>query len=193
VGATARRQQQTLEEERSVSKESPRDRLRDLLDLVVTGSGLDLESVDITPAGKRRVVRVVVDKDGGVSLDDVAAVSTAVSAVLDERAASDALGGAPYVLEVTSPGVDRPLTEPRHWRRAAGRLVAATTAEGGELVGRVVSATDDEVVLDVSGRQQTVQLADLGPGKVQVEFARPAGGDDVQDGDDAAAETDEEE
>ena len=67
----------------------------------------------ITPAGKRRLLRVVVDRDGGLGLDTVAAVSTAVSAVLDER---DPMGGSPYVLEVSSPGVDRPLTEPRHWR-----------------------------------------------------------------------------
>ena len=95
---------------------------------VVAERGLDLEDVQVTPAGKRRLLRVVVDQDGGVGLDSVATVSTAVAAALDD---SDVMGGSPYVLEVTSPGVDRPLTQPRHWRRARSRLVEATVAEDG--------------------------------------------------------------
>ena len=95
--------------------------LRALLAPVVEGLGLDLEDVEVTAAGRRRRVCVVVDRDGGIDLDAVADVSKSVSDVLD---ASDALGSAPYVLEVTSPGVDRPLTQPRHWRRARGRLVS---------------------------------------------------------------------
>ena len=103
-----------------MGKASDRDSLVRLLEPVVAAEGLDLEDVVVTPAGKRRLLRVVVDQDGGVGLDTVAAVSTAVSAALDER---DAMGGSPYVLEVTSPGVDRPLTAPRHWRRNLTRLV----------------------------------------------------------------------
>ena len=109
-----------------MAKASDRDSLMRLLDPVVTTQGLDLEDVVVTPAGRRRLLRVVVDRDGGLSLDAVAAVSTAVSAALDD---SDAMGGAPYVLEVTSPGIDRPLTEPRHWRRNLTRLVTVATAE----------------------------------------------------------------
>jgi ribosome maturation factor RimP len=97
-------------------------RLAALLAPVVESAGLDLEQVEVVPAGRRRVVRVLVEKDGGVSLDDTAAASHAISALLDDDpAASAALGGAPYVLEVSSPGVDRPVVEPRHWRRARGR------------------------------------------------------------------------
>ena len=81
------------------TKASDRDALVGLLGPVVSDSGLDLEDVVVTPAGKRRLVRVVVDQDGGVGLDTVAQVSTAVSAALDE---SDAMGASPYVLEVTS-------------------------------------------------------------------------------------------
>jgi ribosome maturation factor RimP len=179
---------------RVVVKASPREELLRLLAPVASAAQLDLEDVSITPAGKRRVVRVIVDKDGGVSLDDVATVSQAISATLDEPASSAALGGSPYVLEVSSPGVDRPLTEPRHWRRAAGRLVAATTAEGGEVVGRVVSATDDEVLLDIAGQEQAIPLATLGKGKVQVEFNRRTPDDaeeaelDAEDGDDDGAD-----
>ena len=70
--------------------------------------------MEITPAGKRRILRIAVDKDGGVTLDDVAEATREISRVLD---ASDAMGEQPYTLEVTSRGVDRPLTLPRHWRR----------------------------------------------------------------------------
>jgi ribosome maturation factor RimP len=127
---------------------SPRDHLMKLLEPVVAAQGLDLEDVTITKAGKRRLLRVVVDCDGGVTLDHVADVSQAVSKVLDE---DDAMGPAPYTLEVSSPGVDRPLTEPRHARRAAKRLVKAELRDGGVIEGRVLSADDTGVELDVAG------------------------------------------
>lgn len=145
-----------------------RDRVRSALQPVVTAAGFDLEDVTVTAAGRRSVVRVVVDRDGGLDLDAVAEVSRVVSAVLDE---GDVTGDAPYTLEVTSPGVDRPLTEPRHWRRAAGRLVAA-----GSVTGRVLTADDDGVTLDVDGAPRTLRYDEVGVGRVQVEFDRPLGG-----------------
>ncbi len=122
------------------------DRLKALLTPSVAGTGLDLETVDVTHAGRRRLVRVAVDKDGGVSLDDVATVARVVSEALD---ASDVMGAQPYVLEVTSPGVDRPLTEPRHWRRSVGRLVKVDLVSGSSVTGRVEAADADGVDLDV--------------------------------------------
>lgn len=151
-----------------------RDVLIRLLAPVVADLGLDLEDVQVTPAGKRRMLRVVVDQDGGVDLDEVATLSTAVSAALDE---SDAMGGTPYVLEVTSPGVDRPLTEPRHWRRARSRLVEATLADSGTVTGRVQEAGDDGVVLLVAGKDRALRWDELARGRVQVEFNRPGGSD----------------
>jgi ribosome maturation factor RimP len=148
-----------------------RDALLHTLDPVVTARGFDLEDVVLTPAGKRRMLRVVVDKDGGVDLDDIATVSSAVSVTLDE---SDVMGAVPYVLEVTSPGVDRPLTQPRHWRRAVKRLVQVAIAGVGDRTGRVVSADDAGVLLDIDGAEQLVQWADLGNGRVQIEFNRKA-------------------
>ena len=156
-------------------KASDRDSLLRLLTPVVSAQGLDLEDVVVTPAGKRRLLRVVVDQDGGVGLDTVAAVSTAVSAALDE---SDAMGGAPYVLEVTSPGVDRPLTERRHWRRALTRLVTVSTAEGTSLQGRLVEVDDDGIGVDDEGALTRLAWDRVGTGRVQVEFNRknaPAG------------------
>ncbi|MGZ4593251.1 MAG: ribosome maturation factor RimP [Actinomycetes bacterium] len=152
-----------------MSRASDRDDLLRVLDPPVTAHGFDLEDVVVTPAGKRRLLRVIVDRDGGVDLDDIARISTAVSATLDE---SDVMGGAPYVLEVTSPGVDRPLTERRHWRRAADRLVQVGIAGTGERTGRITLVDDDGVVLDIEGAEVRAAWVDLGPGHVQVEFNR---------------------
>ncbi|MBB6172909.1 ribosome maturation factor RimP [Nocardiopsis mwathae] len=151
-----------------------RDRLAELLEPVLADAGLDLEDVEVTPAGKRRLLRVVVDSDDGVDLDSVGAVTQDISAALD---ATDVMGKAPYVLEVTSPGVDRPLTQPRHWRRARGRLVQARLAEGGEVQGRLTGADESGVTLDVSGQSHHYGYADLVRGKVQVEFRRGADAD----------------
>jgi ribosome maturation factor RimP len=178
------------------------ERLIAWIEPVVGAAGYDLEDVVVTPAGRRSVVRVVVDRDTGVTLDDVAEVSRAVSAVLDDNDGD--LGRSPYVLEVTSPGVDRPLTEPRHWRRNTGRLVTVAVGPdgSGEQVTARVSAVDDTgVTLAVEGRAKPgakkrppatreVPWAELGAGRVQVEFGRPdgTGEDDGADGDDAADE-----
>ena len=148
-------------------------RLSDLVRPEVAAVGYDLEDLTVTAAGKRSVVRVVVDKDGGVTLDDVADVSRTISDVLDRVDASEpGLFGTTYVLEVSSPGVDRPLTEPRHWRRNTGRLVTANRREAEPLTGRVLSADDQGVVLDVDGTEQRLPYADVVRATVQVEFAR---------------------
>lgn len=151
---------------------APRARLVQLLTPAIEATGHDLEDVTVSPAGKRRVVRVLVDKDGGITLDDVAQVSRVVSDVLDEAETDEPelLGGA-YVLEVSSPGVDRPLTEPRHWRRNTGRLVKATVADA-TVLGRILGADDLEVVLDVDGTERTLLLAEIDRASVQVEFNR---------------------
>jgi ribosome maturation factor RimP len=154
-------------------------RLAGLIEPVVAAAGMDLESVRITVAGRRRLLRVIVDSDHGVSLDDAADVSREVSAVLDT---SDVLGDVPYTLEVSSPGVDRPLTEPRHWRRARGRLVkvkvAGADASGGRTTagaavqGRVLTADADGVTLDLAEGEQRFGYGELGAGAIQVEFGR---------------------
>src|SRR6266571_2177117 len=110
-------------------------RIADVIDPVIAAAGMDLESVRVSAAGRRRMLRVVVDSDRGVSLDDAATISRKLSAALD---AAPVMGDFPYTLEVSSPGVDRPLTDPRHWRRAVGRLVQVTAAEAGPISGRVL-------------------------------------------------------
>ncbi len=168
-------------------------RLVQLLTPAVEATGHDLEEVTVSPAGKRRVVRVLVDNEHGITLDDVAEVSRVVSDLLDAAEADDPdlLGGA-YVLEVSSPGVDRPLTAARHWRRNRGRLVKAVLADGqpdGEVTGRVVSADDLEVVLDVDGTERTLLLAQITRGVVQVEFRRPEADAEPDDTDNETDET----
>jgi ribosome maturation factor RimP len=165
-------------------------RLAGWIEPVVAAAGYDLEELVVTPAGRRSVVRVVVDHDRGVTLDDIAEVSRAVSEVLDQN--DDGMGRTPYVLEVTSPGVDRPLTEQRHWRRNTGRLVTVTVGPAGDVTqvtGRVTAVDDAGVTLAVEAQgkpgakkrpptPRQVPWGELGSGRVQVEFGRPGAGDD---------------
>jgi ribosome maturation factor RimP len=140
---------------------------------VLAGMGVDLEDLSVSAAGRRQVVRVVVDRDGGVDLDLIAEISRQVSDLLD-RPDLAALVPGPFVLEVTSPGVDRPLTQPRHWRRNVGRLVEVTSADGSVVVGRVLEADDVRAVLDSDGQAQDLPYASVGRAVVQVEFTRDA-------------------
>jgi len=172
-------------------------KLEALLEPIVRAAGLDLESVKIGSAGRRRLLRVVVDADGGVSLDDIALVSREASIRLDD---TGAMGEAPYTLEVSSPGVDRPLTQPRHWRRAMGRLVRVplagpggpgpgAEAQAAPVEGRVIAAGDNGVILEVDGGHLEFGYRELGPGRVQVEFGRPAADPGGQDAARAGAAT----
>jgi ribosome maturation factor RimP len=151
------------------SASATRARLAEALHPVLADSGFDLEDVTVSKAGSRSVVRVVVDRDGGLDLDGVADASRAVGTYLD--ADEDLVPGA-YVLEVTSPGVDRPLTEARHWRRNAGRLVTVTPHGGKPFTGRILEADGVRAVLDTDKGQQTVQLVDVATAVVQVEFTK---------------------
>ena len=150
------------------------DRLRKLVRPVIEAAGCDLEDLTVTAAGRRSVVRILVDNDAGVTLDDVAEVSRAVGAALDAADEADpGLLGASYVLEVSSPGVDRPLTEPRHWRRNIGRLVSVTPRQGTAVAGRVVATDDIGITLDLDGEQRTLAYTAVVRAAVQVEFSRP--------------------
>lgn len=156
-------------------------RLHEVLAPVVAGSGLYLEHVDVSGPARKRLVRVTVDLPdgpGGVDSDQIGEVSRVVSDALDE--VDDALEGA-YLLEVSTPGVARPLTEARHFRRAQGRLVTVATAEGN-LTGRVVTVEGDVVQLDdESGKggpkRHEVPLASITKGRIEVELRRAAEGE----------------
>jgi len=165
----------------SAKQDAIRDRIEAELDDPLRALGLDIEAVDITPAGKRRILRIAVDKDGGVTLDEVAEATREVNRVLDE---SDVMGEQPYTLEVTSRGVDRPLTLERHWRRNAGRLVKVTFDNGETETGRILEAAAESVTLDIDGNRREVGYAEVKKALVQVEFNRQK---PVDDGDEEGA------
>ncbi|MER6317905.1 ribosome maturation factor RimP [Streptomyces sp. NPDC001581] len=162
------------------------DRLRGLLEPLVAAKGLDLEEIEMSRAGKRRMLRIIVDSDEGVELDACAELSREVSDKLDE---TDVMGEDEYVLEVSSPGADRPLTEHRHYVRAIGRLVKfQLSAEGdkgdkgdkgaGELVARILDVDDEGLDLEVpgvKGRKATarrIAFTDIAKARVEIEFNR---------------------
>lgn len=146
-----------------------RDLLEQVIEPVVASEGLDLEELELSQAGRRSRLRIIVDADGGVDLDRCAEVSRLVSRTLDD---SNVMGEQPYTLEVSSPGVSRPLTLPRHWSRATGRLVRAIMFDGDDVTGRVVSAGDGSAVLDVDGASRELAYTDVRKAKVQVEFRK---------------------
>jgi ribosome maturation factor RimP len=115
------------------------------------------------------VLRVAIDKDGGVTMDDIADATREVSRVLDD---TDLMGQQAYTLEVSSPGVDRPLTLPRHWRRNTGRLVKVSLGEGEPVTGRITASDDDAALLDVEGTEHRVPYAEVTKAKVQIEFKK---------------------
>ncbi len=163
-----------------------------LLTPLLAQHGLDLDAVEVIPAGRRSLLRIVVDGDGpkgtGLLLDDIAEATRAISVALDE---SPVVGSNPYTLEVTSRGVSRPLELPRHWRRNAGRLVAVTTADGEPFTGRVVSADETVVVLEVDGEHRELAQAAVTQALVQVELNRPKRTEEPADEDEDDADRDE--
>ncbi|MET0953897.1 MAG: ribosome maturation factor RimP [Aeromicrobium sp.] len=146
------------------------DSLETLVEATVSSLGLDLEALELTPAGRKRVLLVAVDRDGGVGIDDITDATRAIAEVLDS---TDVMGAEPYTLEVTSRGVDRPLTLPRHWRRNEGRLVRLRLVADDSSVDGRIAGSDDEGV-DIAGRAGVTRYAytDITSALVQVELNR---------------------
>ncbi|MFG2502589.1 ribosome maturation factor RimP [Streptomyces sp. NPDC048441] len=152
------------------------ERLRELLEPLVSSKELDLEEIEVASVGRKRVLRVVIDSDDGVDLDQIAEISREVSEKLDE---SDAMGEGEYTLEVGSPGAERPLTEHRHYLRAVGRLVKFQLTEGGDdVIARILEVDDEGVDLEVpgvKGRKPTARRLTfdaIAKARVEVEFSR---------------------
>lgn len=167
------------------------DRLRELVQPLATEHAMDLEEVKITTAGRRRVLQVVVDTDDGVGLDACAELSRQLSEALD---AQDVMGGAPYVLEVTSPGAERPLTEPRHYRRSVGRLLWLRPHRGADVVARLTAVDEEGVDVEVpgeKGRKATARrfaFAEIAKARVELEFNRGAERQPAPSGDESLKE-----
>lgn len=139
-----------------------------LLEPVVSTFSFDLDDIEITRSGGQKILDVTIDGDSGVNLDEVAAVSRAISEFLDN---SDAMGDEPYVLEVGTRGVTKPLTKPVHWARNIGRLVNVA-GDAINAVGRIVDFTDPNVTLDIKGKLKTLSIAEISRAHIEIEFKK---------------------
>ena len=145
---------------------STREQMLQILEPIASNMGLDLEDVEIKSAGKHSIVQVSIDKDGGINLDEVAQISNQISEALD---AKDVLGEKPYTLEVGSPGIDRALTLPRHWRRNNGRLVKISFGSNSE-IGRIIESDEEKVLLEIKGKTRSINFDKIDKAFIQVEF-----------------------
>ncbi len=144
--------------------------LTELLNPVVSRAGFVLEEVTVTPVGKRRLVSVVIDRENSnPSLDEVTVVSKEISVILDTYSQ---MGEMPFTLEVTTPGVDRPLTLPRHWKKNIGRLVKITPKQGDKFIGRISEFSENQVKLELEKELLTFDLGDVSRAQIEVEFNR---------------------
>ena len=148
------------------------DRLDTLVAGCVSELGFDLEAIELTPAGKKRVLRIAIDQDGGVTIDDISSATRAISAELDD---TDVMGTMPYTLEVTSRGLDRPLTLARHWRRNNDRLVSVRLADGSTIEGRIGDSNDDGVDISTVQGIQRIAYPEVTTALVQTELKRKNG------------------
>lgn len=139
-----------------------------LLEPVLSTFSFDLDDIEITRSGGQKILDVTIDGDSGVNLDEVAAVSRAISEFLDN---SDAMGDEPYVLEVGTRGVTKPLTKPVHWARNVGRLVNVA-GDAINAVGRIVDFTDPNVTLDIKGKLKTLSIIEISRAHIEIEFKK---------------------
>ena len=150
-----------------------KDQISELVTPAVSDQGFYLEDVHVATPGSHRIVTCIVDGDASLNLDQVTTVSRVISELLDEAAF---MGETPFTLEVTSPGVDRPLTQPRHFAKNIARLLKIVKLDGSEVTGRILSNTDHDVTLTVTVKketlEQTVSLSEIKRAVVEIEFNR---------------------
>jgi len=153
-----------------------KDQISELITPALHQAGYFLEDVNIVSPGQHRIVTVIVDGESGLNLDQVTVASKLVSELLDE---APFMGETPFTLEVTSPGIDRPLTLPRHFAKNVDRLLKVTKYDGIVVTGRIRSNTEIDVTLEVAEKKEvkevTVALADIKRATVEIEFNRKDG------------------
>ena len=125
--------------------------------------GFYVEDIAITSAGKRSMLTVIVDGDTHLSLDQVTVATKAISEIVENL---PTLGNNPFTLEVTSPGLDRPLTKPRHWQKNKDRLIKIILNDGKEITGRIKDSTQSAVTVD----EQVINFADMKRATLEIEF-----------------------
>ena len=150
-----------------------KDQISELVTPAVSDQGFYLEDVHVATPGSHRIVTCIVDGDASLNLDQVTSVSRVISELLDEAAF---MGETPFTLEVTSPGVDRPLTQPRHFAKNVDRLLKIIKLDGSEVSGRILSNTDQDVTLTVAVKKETIEhtvsLSEIKRAVVEIEFNR---------------------
>jgi ribosome maturation factor RimP len=150
-----------------------KDQISELVTPAVSDLGFYLEDVHVATPGSHRIVTCIVDGDASLNLDQVTSVSRVISELLDE---APFMGETPFTLEVTSPGVDRPLTQPRHFAKNVSRLLKIIKLDGSEITGRILSNTDKDVTLTVAVKKETIEetvsFADIKRAVVEIEFNR---------------------
>ena len=152
------------------------DQITELIEPAVSAQGFFLEEVQLVSPGKHRIVTCIVDGEVALNLDQVTSVSRVISELLDE---SPIMGDTPFTLEVTSPGIDRPLTKPRHFAKNQDRLLKVTKTDGDVVTGRILSNSDNDVTLTVDIKKESVEVviayADIKRAVVEIEFNRKDG------------------
>ena len=150
-----------------------KDQISELVTPAVRDQGFYLEDVHVATPGSHRIVTCIVDGDSALNLDQVTSVSRIISELLDE---ATFMGETPFTLEVTSPGVDRPLTAPRHFAKNVDRLLKVIKVDGSEVTGRILSNSDNDVTLTVTVKKETreevIALADIKRAVIEIEFNR---------------------
>jgi ribosome maturation factor RimP len=150
-----------------------KDQISELITPALQQAGYFLEDVNLVTPGNHRIVTVIVDGETSLNLDQVTVASKLVSELMDE---APFMGETPFTLEVTSPGIDRPLTLPRHFAKNVSRLLKVTKTDGVVVTGRITSNNDDSVTLSVVEKKESkevvVALAEIKRAIVEIEFNR---------------------
>jgi len=152
------------------------DQISQLVTPAVEAQGFFLEDVQLVSPGKHRIVTCIVDGETSLNMDQVTSVSRAISELLDE---APFMGETPFTLEVTSPGVDRPLTKPRHFAKNHDRLLKVVKLDGDVVIGRIAANSENEVTLTVTDKKEVkdvvVAFSDIKRATVEIEFNRKDG------------------
>ena len=140
-----------------------KEEISEVITPALTSLGFYLEDLNITSAGKRSLLTVIVDADRHLSLDEVTVATKAISEIVENI---PALGSTPFTLEVTSPGIDRPLTKPRHWRKNINRLVKIILLDGSQITGRIKQAGESAATIEES----VINYLDIKRANLEIEF-----------------------
>jgi ribosome maturation factor RimP len=153
-----------------------KDQISEHITPALQKAGYFLEDVNLVSPGQHRIVTVIVDGESALNLDQVTVASKLVSELLDE---ATFMGETPFTLEVTSPGIDRPLTLPRHFAKNVDRLLKVTKTDGVVVAGRILANTDSDLTLSVTEKKDVkevvISLGDIKRAQVEIEFNRKEG------------------